>query len=71
MLVILPAYFLFGHEPGNAILPITLLAVAGVGFAFAIGKRISSTTGGVLAALAVLILPSYSRWATQVMTDVP
>ena len=71
VLVILPAYVLFGHEPGNAILPVTLLAVAGVGFAYAIGKRISSTTGGVLAALAVLMLPSYSSWATQVMTDVP
>ncbi len=71
VLVILPAYVLFGHEPGNAILPITLLAVAGIGFAYAIGKRISSTMGGVLAALAVLILPSYSRWATQVVTDVP
>jgi len=71
ILVILPAYVLFGHEPGNAILPVTLLAVAGVGFAYAIGNRIGSTTGGVLAALAVLILPSYSRWATQVVTDVP
>jgi 4-amino-4-deoxy-L-arabinose transferase-like glycosyltransferase len=70
-LVILPAYVLFGHEPGNAILPITMLAVAGVGFAYAIGKRISSSAGGVLAGLAVLILPSYSSWATQVMTDVP
>ena len=71
VLVILPAYVLFGHEPGNAILPVTALAVAGVGFAYAIGKRISSTAGGVLAGLAVLILPSYSSWATQVMTDIP
>jgi len=70
-IVILPAYVLFGHDPGNAILPVTLLAVAGVGFAYAIGKRISSTTGGVLAALAVLILPSYRFWASEVMTDVP
>ena len=70
-IVILPAYVLFGHDPGNAILPVTLLAVAGVGFAYAIGKRITSTTGGVLAALAVLILPSYRFWASEVMTDVP
>jgi 4-amino-4-deoxy-L-arabinose transferase-like glycosyltransferase len=70
-LVILPAYVLFGHDPGNAILPISLLAVAGVGFAYAIGKRISSAIGGVFAALALLFLPSYSRWAIQVMTDVP
>src|ERR1044072_3439572 len=69
--VILPAYVLFGHDPGNAILPVTLLAVAGVGFAYAIGKRISSATGGVIAALALLALPPYSAWATQVMTDVP
>ena len=71
ILVVLPAYVLFGHEPGNAIIPITILAVAGIGFAYAIGKRISSVAGGVLAGLAVLILPSYSSWATQVMTDVP
>jgi 4-amino-4-deoxy-L-arabinose transferase-like glycosyltransferase len=70
-LVILPAYALFGHEPGNAILPVTLLAVAGIGFAYAIGRRLSSTTGGVLAALATLMLPSYTTWASQVMTDVP
>ena len=70
-LVILPAYAIFGHEPGNAILPITLLAVAGAGFAYAVGKRLSSTAGGVLAGLAVLVLPSYSTWATQVMSDVP
>lgn len=69
--VILPAYLLFGHDPGNAILPITLLAVAGVGFAYGIGKRISSTTGGWLAALALLVLPPYNAWSTQVMTDVP
>ena len=70
-LVILPAYVLFGHDPGNAILPVTLLAVAGIGFAYGIGKRLSSTTGGVLAALTVLMLPPYSNWASQVMTDVP
>jgi 4-amino-4-deoxy-L-arabinose transferase-like glycosyltransferase len=70
-LVILPAYVLFGHDPGNAILPVTLLAVAGVGFAYAIGKRIGSTMGGVLAALALLILPPYRFWASEVMTDVP
>jgi 4-amino-4-deoxy-L-arabinose transferase-like glycosyltransferase len=70
-LVILPAYVLFGHDPGNAILPISLLAVAGVGFAYAIGKRIGSSIGGVFAALALLFLPSYSHWAIEVMTDVP
>ena len=71
LLALLPAYALFGSEPGNAILPVTLLAVAGVGFAWAIGRRISGTAGGVLAGLAVLFLPTYSMWATQVMTDVP
>jgi 4-amino-4-deoxy-L-arabinose transferase-like glycosyltransferase len=70
-LVIAPAYVLFGHEPGNAILPITLLAVAGVGLAYAIGKRISSHIGGVFAGLTLLFLPSYSGWAVQIMTDVP
>jgi hypothetical protein len=71
ILVILPAYVLFGHDPGNAILPVMLLAVAGVGFAYAIGKRLASVAGGILAGLALLFLPSYSNWASQVMSDVP
>ena len=71
VLAILPAYVLFGHDPGNAILPVTLMAVAGVGFAWAIGKRLGAAAGGILAGLAVLLLPSYGMWATQVMTDVP
>lgn len=71
LIVLLPAYALFGSEPGNAILPVTFLAIAGVGFAWAIGRRISATAGGVLAGLAVLFLPTYSMWATLVMTDVP
>jgi 4-amino-4-deoxy-L-arabinose transferase-like glycosyltransferase len=71
VLAILPAYVLFGHEPGNAILPVTLMAVAGVGLAWGIGKRLGSTAGGILAALALLFLPSYGAWATQVMSDVP
>jgi 4-amino-4-deoxy-L-arabinose transferase-like glycosyltransferase len=70
-LVILPGYVLFGHDPGNAILPVTLLAVAGIGFAWAIGKRLGGVAGGILAGLALLFLPSYAGWATQVMSDVP
>ncbi len=71
VMAILPAYVLLDHEPGNAILPITCFAVAGVGFAWAIGRRIASIPGGILAALALLAVPSYSIWARQVMTDVP
>lgn len=69
--VILPVYALFGAEPGNAILGITLFAVAGVGISWAIGRRIGGNAGGILAALGVLALPAYSGWATQVMSDVP
>jgi len=69
--VILPIYALLGAEPGNAILGITIFAVAGVGIAWAIGRRISGAAGGILAALGLLAVPSYSAWATQVMSDVP
>ena len=69
--VILPVYALFGSEPGNAILGITAFAVAGVGVAWAIGRRIGGEAGGILAGLGVLALPAYSGWATQVMSDVP
>jgi 4-amino-4-deoxy-L-arabinose transferase-like glycosyltransferase len=69
--VIFPVYALLGAEPGNAILGITFLAVAGVGIAWAIGRRIGGSVGGILAGLGVLALPAYSGWATQVMSDVP
>jgi 4-amino-4-deoxy-L-arabinose transferase-like glycosyltransferase len=71
VILILPSYLLFGHDPGNAILPVTAIAVVGVGFAWMIGRRASGTTGAILAALFLLFLPSYTTWAKQVMTDVP
>ncbi len=71
VIVLLPSYVLFGHDPGNAILPVTALAVCGVGFAYGIGRRIGGEPSGLLAGLAVLLLPSYSMWATQPMSDVP
>ncbi len=70
-LVILPAYVLFGHDPGNAILPVTVMALAGIGFAWAIGKRLGGAAGGIIAGLGLLFLPSYANWATHVMSDVP
>jgi 4-amino-4-deoxy-L-arabinose transferase-like glycosyltransferase len=48
-----------------------LFAVAGIGMAWAIGRRVGGASGGILAALGVLALPAYSGWATQVMSDVP
>ena len=70
-IVLAPAYALFGNDPGNGIIPVTLLAVSGIGFAWALGHRISGDAGGVLAALAVLAMPTYSGSAIEIMTDVP
>ena len=71
VIVLAPAYALFGSDPGNGIIPVTLLAVSGIGFAWALGRRISGDAGGVLAALAVLAMPTYSGGAIEIMTDVP
>src|ERR1051326_8484246 len=72
VIVIAPVYLVLGHAPGNAILPITLSAVLGVFFAWAIGRRITNSSfGGIFAGLALLAVPTYSLWASEVMSDVP
>jgi Dolichyl-phosphate-mannose-protein mannosyltransferase len=68
---LLPAYWLLGAEPGNGILPVLLSAMAGVGFAWVIGRRLAGDAGGIVAALAVMAEPTYSKWATQIMSDIP
>ncbi len=68
---LLPAYWLLGAEPGNGILPVLLSAMAGVGFAWVIGRRLAGDAGGIVASLAVMAEPTYSKWATQIMSDIP
>ena len=48
-----------------------LFAVAGIGAAFLIGRRVSGGWGGALAAMGILSLPVYRFYSTQAMTDVP
>jgi hypothetical protein len=68
---LLPVYWIAGAEPGNGILPVLLSAMAGVGFAWAIGRRLAGDAGGVVAAAATMAEPTYSKWATQIMSDIP
>ena len=68
---LLPVYALIGDDPGNGILPVTLAGIAGIGFAWSLGRRVSGVAGGALAAIAVLALPTYGYWSGQIMTDVP
>ena len=39
MLVIAPAYLIFGNEPGNAVFPILFASLLGIGTAFVIGYQ--------------------------------
>lgn len=70
-LIIAPAYLVLGSDPGLAIVPVTLFAIAGVLLACAIGWQVSSAWGGALAGLGVALLPLYWYWGRHVMTDVP
>lgn len=70
-LVTAPAYRLLGREPGNAIYPVTLMAVMGVLTAFLIGRRFAGDWGGMLSGLALLMLPDYRDLGREIMTDVP
>lgn len=70
-LAILPAYVAFGRDVGNAVVPVMAFSIAGVGCAWAIGRRITGNAGGICAGVAVLALPPYSGLANHIMTDVP
>ena len=69
--LLVPAYALFGPEPGNGILPVTLMAVAGIGLAWAMGRQVGGPWGGAAAGLALLAFPAYANWSRKIMTDVP
>jgi len=71
MLVIAPAYLLFGDEPGNAVFPILFASLLGIGTAFVIGYQVSGLICGVSASLSLLVLPLYRYLSMQIMTDVP
>jgi 4-amino-4-deoxy-L-arabinose transferase-like glycosyltransferase len=71
LLFLAPAYLLLGTDIGNAIYAITLFSVVGVVAAFLIGSRISGAWGGILSATILALLPTYSRHAKLIMTDVP
>ena len=68
---IAPAYILLGPDPGNAIFPVTAMAMLGVLLAFILGRRIAGSFGGVLSALALVSLRIYRFYGRTVMTDVP
>lgn len=71
MLILAPAYLIFGNEIGNAIYPVLLFAISGVLVAFLIGRRISGNWGGMFAAMSLIALPLYREHARLIMTDVP
>ena len=71
MLVIAPAYLLFGDEPGNAVFPIIFASLLGIAAAFVIGYQVNGLICGVSASLSLLVLPLYRYLSSQVMTDVP
>ena len=71
MLVIAPAYLIFGDEPGNAVFPILFAGLVGIAAAFVIGYQVSGPICGVSAGLSLLVLSWYRYLGRQVMTDIP
>ena len=71
MLVIAPAYLIFGDEPGNAIFPILFAGMLSVAAAFVIGYQVNGPICGIFAGLALLVPSLYRYMAKQVMTDIP
>ena len=71
VLILSPAYFLFGPELGNPIAAVTALALLGAAAAYAAAARIGGTAGGLTAGLLLLLNPAYRFFGREVLTDVP
>lgn len=70
-LFIAPAMILTGVTLGNAIWPVLLCGLLGVACAFCVGRRLSGTWGGILAAFTLLLDPGFRYFSKFPMTDVP
>lgn len=68
---VLPAYLALGNELGNAIFAITLYSCLCMLLAYRLGERISGVWGGLLAGLALLIVPGFRYYSREVMTEIP
>ena len=69
--ILVPAYWMFGSEPGNAIAFVLLFALVGLMAAYEVGRSMSGIPGGVGAGILVLVATDYHYWGRQVMSDVP
>lgn len=63
-------YKIFGISERSERLPIALGAIVLVGVAFGLGRLISSTEGGLLAALALATTPRFLFFARRIIIDV-
>lgn len=61
----------FGGEPGAAIIPIYLFALAGALLTYRIAYRSAGLTGAGIATLCLFLVHAYAFYSRQVMTDVP
>lgn len=70
-LFVAPAMIIAGISLGNSIWPVLLCALVAVACAFCVGRRLSGTWGGILAAFTLLLDPSFRYFSKFPMTDVP
>ena len=68
---LVPAYWLFGSDPGNGVYLVFGFSLIGLIAAFELGRRMTGIWGGAGAGMVLLAATDYHYWGRQIMTDVP
>jgi len=67
--LLVPAYWLPGATLRSGLYAVIALAVVAIALVYLLGRRLLGRPGGLIAALALLLLPAYLGWSRAIMSE--
>jgi 4-amino-4-deoxy-L-arabinose transferase-like glycosyltransferase len=70
-LLLLPAYMIFGHAPGNGIYALLLYALGAIALTYVLGVKLGGRLCGCVAALFLITHYGFWQYSQKIMSEVP